>query len=159
MGSALEEAAAAFERHVELDESVLATSAPMDLSQLDVVMLQVGRHCVVVEDEDREIGSQCADAGERGVGGVSQAQAADERPAREADGGEVRLMWRPSEERVDDGGGAHTRVVHRSIGSADAVSRLLALLEGNAKAMQYFKATIVSGTSAFMAAVGGLAAV
>lgn len=46
MGSALEESAAAFERHVELDEGVLATSAELSVSQLDVVMLQVGRRCI-----------------------------------------------------------------------------------------------------------------
>ena len=38
---AMETAAAAFEQHVELDEGVLATSAPLENGQLDLVILQV----------------------------------------------------------------------------------------------------------------------
>jgi hypothetical protein len=37
----METAAKAFEQHVELDEGVLATSAPLETGQLDRVILQV----------------------------------------------------------------------------------------------------------------------
>lgn len=156
MGSAQqEEEAAAFERHVEVDEGVLVTSAPLDLHQLDVVMLQVSalkRNGLERRTVSYSVCVLCV-AGERGARGVPGAEEAGERPARAAHRGEVSPCCFHESDGARRGGEVLHRTsaltvecLSRSIGSAAAVSRLLTLLESNAKALEYFKATVVGGT-------------